>query len=115
MSDRKKKMSNEPPHETKAVAPPAEPGTIRYAAVRGVLDLLEMVAERNRVSLGELLQRRGERASSVVALARADAIRELIKLGFLRAEVGRILGVDHSTVWYHANNGKVAKKTRKRR
>lgn len=96
-------------HEPEPVrAPPAESGTIRYLAVRGVLDLLEMVAARNGVSIAELLSKR---RTGPISKARADAIRELRALGHSRSEVARMLGLDHTTVIYHDRGGRKCKRS----
>jgi chromosomal replication initiation ATPase DnaA len=80
-----------------------KPGTVRYAAVRGVLDVLEMVATRGGVSLAELLSRQ---RTAPITRARADAVRTLVELGHAQIEVGRMLGIDHTTVNYHIRGRK---------
>lgn len=96
-------IDHDPVPTEPVVALPAEPGTIRYAAVRGVLELLEMVAARNKVSLDELLSRN---RTWPVTKARSDAILTLLDLGHSQSEVARVLGIDHSTVGYHARGSK---------
>lgn len=95
------------------IAPPAEPGTIRYAASRGRLMLIEAIAARHMVTVGEVLQpsfTKGSRKPDVCR-AREEVYYELVQLGMNWSEVARVTGRDRSTVQtgYRNHERRVAK------
>ena len=75
--------------------PPPVPGTLAYAQVRGVLELLMRCAEECFAAVEEIMGN-----SKVVAIVRARkyAIAHLHARGLNKSEIARIVGVDHSSV-----------------
>lgn len=71
-------------------APPPTPGTVRYAAVRGYLALLETIAREHGLSLAEMFD--GSKARRNV-VARERAAAALRAKGATVAEVGDVLGL----------------------
>lgn len=87
-----------PEIDTQSEPPP--PGTVRYAATRGVLMIIEGVAARCRVTGAEVMladDAPGARMPDVAA-ARREVFYELSKLGHTFSAIGRIMGRDQSSV-----------------
>lgn len=77
--------------------PPSE-GTVRYAKMRGALELITESCERWGAGHYELLA--ASRKPCVVR-ARREIIHRLVDSGrYSLAEVGRILNIDQSSVYY---------------
>lgn len=71
-----------------------KPGTMRYASLRGVVDILLAVCAEFHITESELFDDWGSRSSGK---AKQRAAFEIRARGLSWPEVGKVLGVHHTT------------------